>query len=98
MGLNLPRVLRRFHHHNMARHSSGNAYIAHDHEPRQYFQAARKMGIVAAKLALAWFHMLLLPDLAFAHLSGAVLSGATQSSGSRLVRRRGIKCFDAHPR
>jgi hypothetical protein len=30
------------------------------------------MGIVAAKLALAWFHMLLLPDLAFALLSLAV--------------------------
>jgi hypothetical protein len=39
------------------------------------------MGIVAAKLALAWFHMLLFPDLAFAHLPGAVLSWATQSSG-----------------
>ena len=48
------------------------------------------MGIVAAKLALAWFHMLLLPDLALAHLSGAVSSGATQSSGFRLVRRHGI--------
>jgi hypothetical protein len=49
------------------------------------------MGIVAARLAFVWFHMPLLPDLAFAHLSLAVLSGATQSSGSQLVRRRGIK-------
>jgi hypothetical protein len=49
------------------------------------------MGIVAAKLALAWFHMLPLPNLVFVHLSLAVLSGATQSFGSRLVRRRGIK-------
>jgi len=59
------------------------------------------MGIVAAKLALTWFHMLPLPNLVFVHLSlavlsgavlsGAVLSGATQSSGSRLVQRRGIK-------
>jgi hypothetical protein len=56
------------------------------------------MGIVAAKLALTWSHMLFLPDLAFAHLSGAVLSGATQSSSSRLVRRRGIKYFNVHPR
>ena len=32
------------------------------------------MGIVAAKLALAWFHILLLPDLTFAHLSFAVKS------------------------
>ena len=52
------------------------------------------MGIVAAKLALAWFHMLPLPNLVFVNLSlavlsGAVLSGATQSFGSRLVRRRG---------
>ena len=70
--LNEPKVPRRLHHHNMASHSCGNAHIAHDHEPKQYFQAARKMGIVAAKLALAWFHMLLLPDLAFAHFSLAV--------------------------
>ena len=54
------------------------------------------MGIDAARLALVWFQMLLLPDLAFAHLSLAVLSlavlsGATQSSDSRLVRRRGIR-------
>jgi hypothetical protein len=60
------------------------------------------MGIVAAKLALAWFHMLPLPNLVFVHLSlavlsGAVLSGATQSSGSRLVRRRGVKRFRKLP-
>ena len=91
VGLNLPITLRRFHHHSMAWHSCGNAHIAHDHEPRQYFQAARKMGIVAARLASAWFHMLLLPNLAFVHLFIAVLSVATQPSGSRLVRLCGIK-------
>ena len=56
------------------------------------------MGIVAAKLPLTCSQMLFLPDLAFSHLSGAVLSGATQSSSSRLVRRRGIKYFNVHPR
>ena len=55
------------------------------------------MGIVAAKLALACFHMLLLPDLAFAHLSETVLSEATQFSGYRLVRRGEIKCFNVCP-
>jgi hypothetical protein len=62
----------------MAKHSCGNAHIAHDHEPTQYFQAARKMGIAAARSALAWRQQSLAIDI----LSGAVLSGTNRSSGS----------------
>ena len=86
----MPEVTRRFHHHNMALHSCGNANIAHDHEPKQYFPAARKMGIAAARLAFAWFQMPLLLYLAF-----AVLSGTTGLSGSWLGGRNSdgsVKC------